>query len=257
MQNNFSILVNTTDTFNDCWVPFFKLFKKYWPNYDGKIYLNTETKDFQYGGLNIIAIKNQLYGATWSKCLKFALKFINEDLILYLQDDYFINDFVDHDKIEFYISEMMLKNIDCIHLTSFASNGPFEISEYKDLLKFKKKAAYKISTQASLWRKSKMDQYLKVHESGWHFEIYGTKRAHRNDEQFYIIKKEEQNKAIIPYKATGIIKGKWYKDAVYDLFEENDINLDYSKRGFYDRNKIKEKKKFTLKKIINRIKSIV
>ena len=59
-HSNFSILVNTTDSFSDCWNPFFKLFKKYWPNYGGKIYLNTEIKDFKYEGLNIICIKNKL-----------------------------------------------------------------------------------------------------------------------------------------------------------------------------------------------------
>ena len=60
MKDNYAILINTTDSFDDCWEPFFKLFKKHWPEFNGKIYLNTETKEFKYSGINIISIKNGL-----------------------------------------------------------------------------------------------------------------------------------------------------------------------------------------------------
>jgi hypothetical protein len=40
---------------------------------------------------------------------------------------------------------------------------------------------------------------------------------------------------IIPYVFTGIVKGKWIKE-VPALFEANGIVIDYSKRGFWDKN---------------------
>lgn len=42
----YALLVNTCDKFEDCWIPFFSLLKKYWPDCSGKIYLNTEYKSY-------------------------------------------------------------------------------------------------------------------------------------------------------------------------------------------------------------------
>jgi len=254
MQNNFCILVNTTDSFEDCWYPFFKLFKKYWPEYKGKIYLNSETKEFHYNGLEIIPIKNGLVGESWSKCLKYALNYIEDEIILYIQDDYFLNDYVQFEKIGLYANLMTNNNINCIHLTPFASQGPFENSQYMDLLKYSKKAAYKLGTQASLWKRIAMQKYLRDHENAWQFEVFGTKRAWRNDEEIYIYDFNNVPREIIPYTPTGIVKGKWKKDSVFNLFEENEINIDYGLRGFYE--KEFNKNRITIQKIINRLKSI-
>lgn len=93
----YSILVNTCDNFEDCWNPFFTLFKKYWSDYAGTIFLNTEYKTYEYSGLTIVPIQGCLKNKyprtkrpTWSQCLKWALESINTDIILYLQEDYFI-----------------------------------------------------------------------------------------------------------------------------------------------------------------------
>ena len=90
-EDRYSIFINTTDSFEDCWEPFFKLFKQYWPEYNGKIYLNTETKEYFYSGLNIISIQNGLEGKPWSQCLKHALELIDEEYMLYMQEDYFLH----------------------------------------------------------------------------------------------------------------------------------------------------------------------
>ena len=101
---NFSILINTTDNFKDCWFPFFTLFKKYWPDYSGNIYLNTETKVYAHEGLNIISIQNNIYtpdnSITWSECLIKALQVIDDEIILYMQEDYILKSFVKSDLIE-------------------------------------------------------------------------------------------------------------------------------------------------------------
>ena len=53
----YSVLVNTCDKFEDCWNPFFQLFCMYWQDYKGKIYLNTEYKDYSFPDLDIIPVK--------------------------------------------------------------------------------------------------------------------------------------------------------------------------------------------------------
>ena len=253
--SRFSILVNTTDQYEDCWEPFFKLFKKYWSQFEGNIYLNTETKQFGTPELKISSIQNKLIHKTWSECLRFALNFIEEEIILYLQDDYFLNDFVDQQKIQYYADLMVKEKIDCIHLSPYASKGPFYLTQYPNLMKFARNAEYKISLQAALWQKSLLKKYLRVHENAAQFERYGTKRAWRSQEEIYNYFDLLNKTSLIPYYSTGIIKGKWNRVAVKQLFEQNDITVDFTRRGYYE-GVGNSKPKITIKKIVSRIRSI-
>lgn len=54
-----------------------------------------------------------------------------------------------------------------------------------------------------------------------------------------VIKKDKNE--ILPYIFTGIIKGKW-KPEVEGLFIENHIDVDFSIRGFYDKQQIVRKR---------------
>lgn len=235
---NYSILVNTTDTFSDCWIPFFSLFKKYWPDYTGKIYLNTEKKDFEYEGLNIICIKNSKYEKNkikWGECLIRALDFIEEDIVLYMQEDYFIKATVQSDVVNYYSEVIENTDIKCIHLTDQATPGPFNKTKYPDLFEINRNAPYRLSTQAALWKKEVLIKHVKPFESGWLFEHFGTKRSRIWSDKFYIIDNSKysiNNNEIIPYVFTGIIKGKWNKD-VPQLFANNNIVMDFSSRGFF------------------------
>jgi len=129
-MNNFAIFVNTTDRFEDCWEPFFKLFSVYWPGFKGKIYLNTEYKTYQYPGLDIVSIKNcettkDADKATWSECLYRGWTAVDNEVILYMQEDYFFNAPVNNDEIEKYAAFIRKENISCLHLTHASGNGPF------------------------------------------------------------------------------------------------------------------------------------
>ncbi|TDO19020.1 hypothetical protein [Pedobacter duraquae] len=265
---NFAILVNTTDSFEDCWLPFFTLFKKYWPNYQGKIYLNTETKVFTFPGLDIVSIQNDKinkgYRPSWSECLKRALDFIPNEVVLYLQEDYFLKEEVNNDVVEEF-GEMIRKTpIDVIHLIDACSNGPFlKSEEYPNLLEFSQKASDRISCQAALWKKDVLKYYLLDDESGWQFETYGTKRAHFVKHKIFKINKDffgfQRNQAV-PYVLTGVILGRWKRDVV-SLFDEHNLVVDFSKRGFHEPRvplsfptRLKNKIKRAPKGIKNRIK---
>ena len=236
---NYSIFVNTTDKFEDAWYPFFKLFAKYWPDYNGKIYLNTEYKTFQFPGLNIISIRNCLAHKdadtiTWSQCLKRALEVIDTDVILYMQEDYFLNGIVKNDIVTGYVSKMTEYNINCLHLTDQNNKGPFSPSEFTDFWLINQKNKDLISCQAALWKKSFLEKYIRPWESPWQFETNGTKRANLTDDKFYTVSREIYRSAfneIIPYIFTGIVQGRWNEDVV-NLFAENNIGIDYNKRGF-------------------------
>ena len=239
---NFSILINSTDSFEDCWIPFFTLFKKYWPNYSGKIYLNTETKDFIFPGLDIICIKNNIDSPnvkiTWSECLVRALNFIDSEIILYMQEDYFIKDFVKDELVNHY--GILIENnykIDCLHITD---QGPpcGKISNIENLYFIPNKHKDRISCQAAFWRRDVLKEYLRPHESAWNFEWWGSKRASVFSHNFYVIDRnwvKLNSFEIIPYVFTAVIGGKWNKEVV-TISTNNNLNINFSNRGFFEPN---------------------
>lgn len=241
LKNNFTILVNSSDGFEDCWDPFFTLFSKYWPEYKGKIILNTEFKDYKFKGLDITCAKSNWDSPdkklTWSECLINALKTIETPLVLYLQEDYFIDKPVNNNFI-IEVAELMTnyQKIKYIGLTDSGNYPPFYIWEKdKRLLQVSNNSKYRISTQAGLWDTLTLISYLKPTENGWMFEIFGTQRAKKKKELFLTINRElfsYSTNPIIAYIHTGIIKGKWHKK-IPQLFEENNIKVDFSQRGYY------------------------
>lgn len=236
---DYSVLVNTCDKFEDCWNPFFRLFSLYWRDYKGKIYLNTEYKDYSYPGLDVIPVKGsagrKINGsfATWSQCLKWALDSIPEEIILYLQEDYFLKSQVQTSMIDDAV-KLMLENKDirCIHLTDQGCPvlGP---SEYEGYDRCVLRDKYRVSCQAALWYKDELYSLLREWESAWEFEQFGSKRSAILKHTYLAVSSKVVKKdsfEIIPYVFTGIVKGRWYEETI-PLFEKHDIAMDWSKRG--------------------------
>lgn len=233
----FTLLINSSDGFEDCWMPFFTLLKRYWPEINAPILLNTEKKTWNFAGLNIIctqAQKNNYNKLTWSECLLEALSQVETDLVLYMQEDYFIEKPVCNDQIELLI-ELMYQNTNIKHigLTHFGSCPPFEpYQENERLWKISKRSRYRLSTQAGLWKINTLRSLVRSWENGWMFEIFGSIRSSRKNELFLTINREI-DKPLIWYQHTGIIKGQW-SSFVPSLFLKEQIDIDFDKRGFYN-----------------------
>ena len=238
MNANYTVLVNTTDSFEDCWEPFFKLFKKYWPEYQGEIYLNTENKEFSYDSLNIISIKNRLSYSPWSECLRFALKSIEKEYLIYIQEDYFFHSRVNNSLLDDYYKKFVDNNWACLHLTDQCTSGPFKKNVGIDgVWEIEKGAHYRLSTQAAFWNKESLLRVIRNGESGWQFEHYGNKRADILLEKVMCVSQDDvkiNENEIIPYIFTGIIKGQW-NPKVKSLFNSNGLQIDFYNRGFYSK----------------------
>ena len=263
-MSTFSIFVNTTDKFEDCWEPFFKLFSIYWPDYKGKIYLNTETKTYQYPGLDIVSIRNcaatqDADKATWSECLIRGWNAVDNDVILYMQEDYFFYAPVNNAQVERYAAFIRQEDISCLHLTYASGNGPFFPSKYPGLQEIGPNAHCRLSCQGALWKKTALLKYARPHESAWQFEAFGTQRAHIIKDNFLNVDvaADEKNR-LLPYILTGIIQGRWKKD-VPELFAKHQISADFSRRGFYDYQKpdVLNRIKMRIKKFPKELPSII
>jgi hypothetical protein len=258
----YTILINSTDSFEDCWYPFFKLFSVYWPNCDRPILLNTETKSFQYPGLNVVCSQ---VGAespgkrlSWSQCLHRCLGQIDTPLILYLQDDYFLNSQVSVKQIDELADLMLQKDYTCIRLMECGGSGPWHPCEHPLLWEVDQRAKYRIALQAGLWNKQRLQNYLRLHESPWQLEVFGSKRAHHIADTIFCVNRDifnDQSYQLFPYHPTGVVAGKWKREAVVDLFNRHGISVDFSVRGFYDPDQ-QSKKRPLWRRAMDRLRSL-
>lgn len=259
--NDLTVFVNTSDSFEDCWEPFFKLFKLYWPDCPYPIVLNTETKEYQYEGLNISCSKvslGELKPLGWSECLMRALDGIETPYILYLQEDYFLEASVRKDLFSILLSELHSADIGAIRLLSTDAIGPFYPTNSAFTLEIDKKAKWRLSLQAGLWKKTVLRSLVRKHETPWQLESYGSYRTRRLKEKIFSVNPVEISKKgseVFPYTPTGIVAGKWVKDIVVPLFKKHKIELDFSIRGFHLYGARKKKRKAFLRRVIDRVRS--
>lgn len=237
VERGFTVFVNSSDGFEDCWDPFFTLFKKYWPQCRAPILLNTERKEFRHRLLDVTSTKvaqGSDTRLTWSQCTLAGLSRVATPLVMYFQEDYFLQRQLDHKRLMDAVRLMVARpEVKHIALTKFGSLGPYDRYSEPWLLTIGPRARYRISTQAALWRVDTLSSYVVPEENGWMFEIYGTWRAWRRRECFLIARFDaEQGGPVVDYLHTGVIKGKWLR-GIQDVFAKNGITVDYSRRGFY------------------------
>lgn len=248
----FTLLVNSCDGFEDCWTPFFTLLARYWPQPLPPILLNTERRSFSYSGIEVQSSRVQVghdKRLTWSECLHAALSTVETPLVLYMQEDYFIESPVDLSTISACARQMLDDpTIKHIGLTHFGAGSPILPDERPALSRIGPRASYRLSTQAGLWRTDALQSYLLPWESGWMFELFGTMRAWKRSDLFLTLDRAMTVPAIA-YQHTGIVKGQWSK-FVPALFEREKIRVDFGNRGFHEGESSPLERRFRLLKAI-------
>lgn len=240
MSSELTIFVNSTDSYEDCWYPYFFLFKKFWPDCPYPIVLNTETKDFEFPGLDITCSKVG-HGPggrrlTWSETALRCLAAIKSECILWTLEDLFLFAPVDGERVAALLRLMQDERLSHIHLTPVgaAANG-YKPSTYPGVWEIRQNHRYRMSLITALWRKESLIGYMRPHENPWELEIFGSWRARRTRDSFYCVSTEaplDPQTWPIPYLFSGIVKGKW-DDRVPDLFRQHGLAMDFDRRGFY------------------------
>ncbi|GGH56490.1 hypothetical protein GCM10011379_00130 [Filimonas zeae] len=208
---------------------FFALFKKYWPAYDGTIYLNTETKLFSYEGLDIrctMVGKLRNFGETF----RAGLDKIDSPHVLLIMIDYFFMGEVNENELRGYFEYFKEKNLDslCLRKNPYTT---IQKLDYKDLNLVIPPSRDMFSFQIAFWKREMLYEMVLPHETPWLSEWFGTLRGN-------VIKLKlaytANNNTAISYLSEGALhKGKWVEPMVKFL-NEISYEVDFSKRGFFE-----------------------
>lgn len=227
----YAVFVSSSDNYSDLWPVFFSLFKKYWPEYNGKIYLQTQKKQFVFPGLNIECtnvgvIKD--FGAT----LLAGLNKVTEDNILFFMIDYIFMGRVNAEKIDEYYAHFCNSQLDSLVLCHHRWINT-KLSSLSDLQRFVPPSnKIMFSYQIAFWKKKVLKSLILPHENPWMSEWWGDARCEKMNVIMECLKGNVQKP--IPYNLAGCLhQGKWLNDAV-KFIQNEDLMVDFSKRGFYD-----------------------
>jgi len=217
------ILVLSCDKNKDLFEPFYICMEKYWKNHPEIIYA-TETIQNPY----YKTICKDIPFDFWTKRIRETLKEIDDNKILLIMDDCFIRKQVDENRIK-YVEENINGNIALFNFEK--AFDPYDLpSQYVEFKKKNPKGIVLPSIQCGIWQKEKLITVLNITCQPW--EIERLNIAHNFE--YYI----NSGDYIIDYgyrfpAKFGIYQGKWCRE-LYNFFQQEGINIDYSKREFYD-----------------------
>lgn len=230
-MNNCTVFISSSDSYADIWDLFFDLFKKYWPEYDGEIVLNTEKLDYSREDMNIRCTKVGKLGS-FGKVFRTGLDTINTDNILLIMIDYIFMGKVNHQKIEDYFKFFINNSLDSLCLVHQRYPN-VKNTKYPELL-FVQPPAPNImfSYQIAFWKKDILYQMALPHENPWMSEWFGSLRAEKMNIRLACLNKNSSKP--ISYDLRGCLhQGKWLDNAVDFLKEINYKKINYKNRGYY------------------------
>lgn len=244
-MEKFAFLMSSCDAYEDLWDPFFEALNTFWNMRGGvflNVYLNTEHKrytprkelSFSVTTLNQRTVKQ----LSWSRRFMDALERIPEEYVFLILDDFFvcspiewryfdaIIERMERDKMiaSFQMCGTRVRNQDP---TSYAGLPSFEPVLMGD-------SGWKTHFVPTIWRKSVLLKWLRPWESIWAFEGCGSARARRwhYPEKVYTIARPPIYDYLWIRDCSAVVNGKWLDEPeLTGFFEENDIQIDWGKRG--------------------------
>lgn len=234
MAERCTLLVNSCDAYDDLWVPFFTILMHRWKPIPYPIVLNTESKSFSFPNLDIRTFQfyDEKDNVPWGERLIKTLQHIDTEYVLCMLDDFFLLEDVEQARIDECMRWMDADHNIAVFSFWRTRQPNIRDNRYPHFEKRPQNGEYRFNCQAALWRRDKLLQYIRPHESPWEWEIYGSIRSRRYKESFYSAIEGEPYVFVYDWFAGGAVhRGKWTR-GVSGLLNNYNIKIDYSTRGF-------------------------
>lgn len=227
MKKDFAVFYHTCDKYSDLWEHFCYFFKKYWPDYTGKIYINSEEKDFDYPGLNIVNLKVGVRGFSDREIA--GLRLVEEENILLMMDDLFLMGKVDTKAVMEYYKYFCEADLDSLVFRKFPSYIATVPTMMRKAEVVIPPSTDMLSSQLAFWKKETFMSLLNPDDGPWEMEWFGSYRANLSH-----LKLVCTSENVIPSLPEGGLHiGKWVPEMVEFLAAEKYDAIDCSVRGYF------------------------
>ena len=267
MSDRCKILVFSCDKYEDAWYPLFFLMNKYWDDCPYDIILNTESKSYNHNFENLKITTYNLYKpyekVPYGKRTLDHLKRMDCEYVLITMDDFFIRSKVNTLELE-KIMGWMDKDEQIASFCLIHHDDPHSCRYPRNEVGFEhyslrpRYCKHNYDFQISLWRRDALIKSWEYYYTPWDWEGPANYRSFHDGYKYYDLDDDADFPIdYIDYKKnewSGIRKGKWVKETVYDLFMRNEISIDFSARGWFDPNKDINQRKTTIKSFIREVR---
>lgn len=244
-RDKMTILFCSCDKYRDLWNPFFTVFSNHWEDCNYDIIINTESENFAFPGLKIKCFS--LYDnqkVTYGKRMIEHIKRIETPYTLLVLDDFFLRRDVDSFQIDKLIEYMDVHDeIVSIRLTPYQLREAYQkcipADDLPGYYKMPLCSSYKLNFQVCLWRTDKLLSYWRPEDDPWRWEVFANITSF-SEPGFLIVGEENGPVLDYGYKVNGqplsdVYRGKWVmENGLEELFAENGVVIDFSKRGKYN-----------------------
>jgi hypothetical protein len=171
-----AVVVHTCDDYEFCWEGWSYYFQKSW-NFDApcNLYFVNEKKPVRFNNFLQIATGP----GAWSDRLMEGLSRVEEENVLYMQEDFWMTKTID---VEKYFAIFCRLEMDAFRLCGpcgyFKLFKAFSVGD-TPVARFWNRSSYLVCHQASIWKKSFFLECLEKNETPWMNETDGTLRIRR------------------------------------------------------------------------------
>lgn len=261
-KTDYALMILGCDKNSELLPMFLRNLKKYWPQYNKEVYINTESVRFHDERFDLVFPSKECDISTpWAQRLYDFLKEYPYEYVVFLLDDFILGDFVDNDELN-RVHEIMLNNseIACFNFMETYKDKEDSIKEeYERYYLKNRKAEFRINLQAAIWRKDFLMKFIRKHENPWQFETWGSKRSQRFTDKIYHMQKKAKHVFIYP-EGGVFADGKWYEQKTIDFLKKEGFDIDLSIRGVYhigDTRKTEIKHRTFLEKVWEVFRSLI
>lgn len=217
-MSDLGLLVATCDRYSDTWPAFHHFFGKFVNDPETiSCYVACELTSPSWPSFTPL---NMPAGLPWSRQIRHALGQIDNEHILWMQDDYWLLNPVEFSQLSSLCEVMRIQGIDYLRLVPIPpapEREEVKVHEFSFGL-LAEDAPYRRSLQASIWRREYFLSQLEGDCSPWQFEL----EDQTSKGKHYAVTR--LSKLPCNYLASAVVKGKWSVTA-QEIARREGLNL--------------------------------
>lgn len=169
-----AIVVSSFDLFHDCWIPFFAIFRRFWPECPFPAFLITNHLRVDDGPYKAIQVGDD---PGWGGALTKVLASLDYEYFFYFQDDHFLMGKVDHEQVNRDFEFLTNSEYEMLSYRAVREMAEDDTRVSENYLAPSVEGRNGFHLDPSLWRKERFQELLRPEENAWQFLSNGKKRV--------------------------------------------------------------------------------
>ena len=208
LRQSVTILVTSCDWFYDTWVPFFYFFKKQWPDNPFAVRLITNRFRLDDGEVRALPVGED---QGWGGNLIAALRQLDTDYVLYVQEDQFVTRPVDTAEFCHDLRYCLAHGVDYLAYRAAPEDEPgFQpVNDRFGIIAAN--SPHRVKADPALWKRTTLLRLLRADDSPWHFLNTGSERCR----DLLFLRYRRQTLSTVDYLAgSAIRRDLWRKEGL-------------------------------------------